>query len=46
MVHARNGSRASLRVLPPFIHFHGQTQSQEAEAAFEKAKTQSMKCQI
>jgi len=46
MVHARNGSRASLRVLPPFIHFHGQTQSQEAEAAFEKAKTQSIKCQI
>lgn len=46
IVHARNGSRSSMHVLPPLIHFEAELQTQEAQAIFEKAKTQSIKCQI
>lgn len=46
MIHARNGSRAQMQVLPPFISFDGQEQSKEAVAIYKKAKTQSIKCQI
>ena len=46
MVHARNGSRAQMQVLPPFISFDGQEQSQLALEIYKKAKTQSIKCQI
>jgi len=46
MIHARNGSRSSLEVLPPFISFEGSQQSAEALSVYKKAKTQSIKCQI
>ncbi|MBN2817243.1 MAG: methyltransferase [Campylobacterales bacterium] len=46
MVHARNGSRAQMQVLPPLISFDGQEQSQEVLEIYAKAKTQSIKCQI
>ena len=46
MVHARNGSRAQMHVLPPFISFDGNEQSKQAQDVYKKAKTQSIKCQI
>lgn len=46
MIHARNGSKAQLRVLPPFICFEGEVQSKEALAVYAKAKTESIKCPI
>jgi tRNA1(Val) A37 N6-methylase TrmN6 len=46
MVHARNGSRAQMQVLPPFISFDGNEQSLQAQDIYKKAKTQSIKCQI
>ncbi len=46
MVHARNGSNSLMRVWPPFISFDGNELSQEAQNIYEKAKTQSIKCQL
>jgi tRNA1Val (adenine37-N6)-methyltransferase len=46
MIHARNGSRAQMQVLPPFISFDGMGQSEQAQDIYKKAKTQSIKCQI
>jgi len=46
MVHARNGSRAQMKVHPPFISFEAQQQSKNAQDIYKRAKTQSVKCQI
>ncbi|MBN2782554.1 MAG: methyltransferase [Campylobacterales bacterium] len=46
MVHARNGSNSLLKVWPPFISFEGDEVSKEAQKIYEKAKTQSIKCQL
>lgn len=46
LVHARNGSKAMMNVLKPFIAMDGDEHSQEAKAIYEKAKTQSIKCQL
>jgi len=46
MIHARNGSRAQMQVLPPFISFDGVEQSEQAMKIYKKASTQSIKCQI
>jgi len=46
MIHARNGSRAQMQVLPPFISFDGLQQSEQALKIYKKASTQSIKCQI
>jgi tRNA1Val (adenine37-N6)-methyltransferase len=46
MIHARNGSRAQMQVLAPFISFDGDEPSKEAQKIYKKAKTQSIKCQI
>ncbi len=46
MIHARNGSKSMMRVFPPFISFDGNEFSKKAEEIYEKAKTQSIKCQI
>ena len=46
MVHARNGSKSMMRVLPPFISFEGAEFSQKAQKIYEKASTQSIKCQL
>ena len=46
MIHARNGSKSAMEILPPFISFEGANQSQDAMRVYKKAATQSIKCQI
>ena len=46
LVHARNGSNSLMNVMEPFISFDGDKPSSKAQAIFDKAKTQSIKCQI
>ncbi len=46
LVHARNGSSSAMRVEKPFFSFDGETVSETAKKIFDKAKTQSIKCQI
>jgi tRNA1(Val) A37 N6-methylase TrmN6 len=46
MVHARNGSKSMMKVLPPLISFEGDKPSQKVENIYKKASTQSIKCQI
>ena len=45
MIRARNGSKSLMKVWPPFISFEGQEFSQKAKTIYEKASTQSVKCQ-
>lgn len=46
MIHARNGSRANMKVWQPLLAFEGDEFSQKAQHIYEKSKTQSIKCQI
>jgi tRNA1(Val) A37 N6-methylase TrmN6 len=46
MVHARNGSKAMMKVEPPLIHFEGESLTQEVQKIYENAKTESIKCQL
>ncbi len=46
MIHARNGSKSLMKVWEPFISFEGNYISQKAKKIYEKAKTQSIKCQL
>jgi len=46
LVHARNGSNAMTKVWQPFISFDGLEPSQKVKDIYEKAKTQSIKCQL
>jgi len=46
MVHARNGSKAMMKVWEPFISFDGSNESQKVKEIYKKASTQSIKCQI
>ena len=46
LVHARNGSNAMMKVWQPFFSFEGNEFSKKAKTIYEKAKTQSIKCQL
>jgi tRNA1(Val) A37 N6-methylase TrmN6 len=46
LVHARNGSKAMMKVWPPFISFEGDEPSKKVQEIYKKANTQSIKCQI
>jgi len=46
MIHARNGSKAMMKVYPPLIHFEGSSLTQEVEEIYKNAKTESIKCQL
>lgn len=46
MIHARNGSKSLMKVWEPFISFEADDFSQKAKKIYEKARTQSIKCQI
>ncbi|MFA5234486.1 MAG: methyltransferase [Sulfurimonas sp.] len=46
MVHAKNGSKSLMKIWPPFISFESEEFSQKAKEIYEKARTQSIKCQI
>jgi tRNA1(Val) A37 N6-methylase TrmN6 len=46
MVHARNGSRSNMKVLPPLLAFEGNEFSKKVQEIYAKSKTQSIKCQI
>ncbi|QSZ42278.1 methyltransferase [Sulfurimonas aquatica] len=46
LVHARNGSKSMMKVHPPLIHMDENEYSKEAQEIYDKAKTQSIKCQI
>jgi len=46
MIHARNGSKAMVKVWPPLIHFNGSEVTEEVKAIYKKAKTESIKCQL
>ncbi len=46
MLHVRKNSKSLLNVLPPFIAFEGDKFSKASEMVYEKARTNSIKCQI
>ncbi|MEA2111523.1 MAG: methyltransferase [Campylobacterota bacterium] len=46
MVHARKNSKSLMNTLAPFIAFDGDEFSKEAKRVYEKARTQSIKCQL
>ena len=46
MIHARNGSKSLMNVWEPFISYDGGHLSLKAQAIYEKASTQSIKCQL
>ena len=47
MIHARNGSKSPMKVLPPFVSFEKDGNvTKKVEKIYEKASTQSIKCQI
>ena len=46
MIHARNGSNSLMKVYEPFISFEGNEVSKRAQEIYEKASTQSIKCQL
>ena len=46
MIHARNGSKSMMKVLPPFVSREGSEHSQRAKKIFAKAKTESIKCRL
>lgn len=46
MIHARNGSKSLTKIWAPFISFDSDEFSQKAKEIYEKARTQSIKCQI
>jgi len=46
LVHARNGSKSMMKVWEPFIHFEDDKVSLHVEAIYDKAQTQSIKCQL
>ena len=46
LVHARNGSNSLMKTLEPFFSIDGSNTSKKAQNIFNKANTQSIKCQI
>ena len=46
LIHARNGSKAQMKIREPLIHFDETQESQKTQEIYKKAKTQSIKCQI
>ena len=46
MLHVRKNSKSLLNVYPPFIAFEGDEFSKASMALYEKARTNSIKCQI
>jgi len=46
MIHARNGSNSMMKVLEPFISSELGEYSKKAQSIFNKAQTQSIKCQL
>jgi len=46
MIHARNSSKSLMKVWAPFISFDGLEISQMAQEVYDKAQTQSIKCQL
>ena len=46
MIHARNSSKSLMKVWAPFISFDGLEISQMAQKVYDKAQTQSIKCQL
>ena len=46
LIHARNGSRADMKIHEPIISFNGAEPSERTLEIYKNAKTQSIKCQI
>jgi tRNA1Val (adenine37-N6)-methyltransferase len=46
MIHARNGSKSMMKILPPLISFEGEGHSQTAKEIYAKSQTWSVTCQI
>ena len=46
LIHARNGSKSMMRVREPLISMQGNEYTKKTKEIYEKAKTQSIKCQI
>ena len=46
MLHVRKNSKSLLNILPPLIAFDGDKFSKASELVYEKARTNSIKCQI
>jgi len=46
MIHARNSSKSLMKVWEPLVSFDGDKISKKVQKIYEKASTQSIKCQI
>lgn len=46
MIHAKNGSKSLMKILPPLFGFENNEFSQEAKEIYKKVALQSIKCQI
>lgn len=46
LIHARNGSKSMMKIWAPLISFEGNEPSQKVKKIYEKASTQSIKCQL
>jgi tRNA1(Val) A37 N6-methylase TrmN6 len=46
MIHARNGSKSMMKVLPPLITFDSDEITKETQKIYDKSNTKSLKCQL
>jgi len=46
MIHARNGSKSMMKILPPLFTFEGNEISLETQKIYDKSNTESVKCQL
>ncbi len=46
LIHARNGSKSMMKILPPLFTFDGETISEETQKIYDKSNTKSLKCQL
>jgi tRNA1(Val) A37 N6-methylase TrmN6 len=46
MIHARNGSKSMVKIIPPLFAFEGDEYSHKAKEIYKKTATKSIKCQI
>jgi len=46
LIHARNGSKSMMKVMPPLFTYSGENISKETQNIYAKSNTESIKCQL
>lgn len=46
MIHAKNGTKSLMKILPPLVVYNGKSYTKEVEEIYKKIEMQSIKCQI